>query len=229
MQQDLPFLAAGGILCFTPLTLYLFWLAAVNRGERPVVVSGAWDFVALLSGIGGFILCAGFLLSLTATNTNVFRRGGFAGLQNAWANTQLTGAITPLAYLLLVGGSSYLTLRSRRNSLAVYNIHPPAADEVIVRALSKLGYEAKRVGNLWSTDRPLVETSTFSVFSHVTIRLLLPELRQREELERDLRGNLPRVPVGENLGGPWLTTASVSCFISTICCVVLTFVAAFRR
>lgn len=229
LQQDLPFLAAGGILCFTPLTLYLFWLAAINRGERPVVVSGVWDFVALLSGIGGFILCAGFLLSLTATNANVFRRGGFAGLQNAWANAQLASAITPLAYLLLVGGSSYLTLRSRRNSLAVYNVHPPAVDEVIGRALVRLGLDAKRLGNLWSDHRPLVETSAFSVFSHVTIKLLLPDPRLRDEMERDLRANLPRVSVGENLGGPWLTTASVSCFISTVCCVVLTFVAAFRR
>ncbi len=229
MQQELPFLAAGGILCFTPLTLYLFWLGAVNRGERPVVVSGAWDFVGLLSGIGGFILCAGMMLSLTATNANAFRRGGFAELQNAWANAQLAGAITPLAYLFLVGGGTYLTLRSRRQSLAVYNVHPPAADDAIGRALAKLGIDAKRTGNLWSDDRPLVETATFSVFSHVTIKLLLTDQRLREELERELRSTLPRVSVGENPAGPWLTTASVSCFITTVCCVVLTFVAAFRR
>jgi hypothetical protein len=229
LQQELPFLAAGGILCFTPLTLYLFWLASVNRGDRPVVVSGTWDFVGLLCGIGGFILCAGLMLSLTATNANVFRRGGFADLQNAWANAQLAGAVTPIAYLLLIGGSAYLTLRARRNHLTVYNIHAPAADEVVGRALGRLGFDAQRTGNLWRDEKPLVETSAFPVFSHLTIKLLLADPRLREELERELRSNLPRISAGENPAAPWLTTAAVSCFITTACCVVLTFVAAYRR
>ena len=229
MQQELPFLAAGGILCFTPLTLYLFWLAAVNRGDRPVVVSGTWDFIGLLAGVAGFVFCAGLILSVTAAHANVFRRGGFADLRNAWANVQLLGAITPLAYLLLVGFSSYLTLRARRHQLAVYNIHAPAAEELIGRILAKLGFDATRTGNLWSDEKPLVEIASFSIFSHSTITLHLSDLRQREELERELRSNLPRASVGENPAGPWLTTAAVSCFITTACCVVLTFVAAYRR
>jgi hypothetical protein len=229
LQQELPFLAAGGILCFTPLTLYLFWLASVNRGERPVVVSSAWDFVGLLAGIGGFVLCAGLILTVIGANANVFRRGGFADLQNAWANAQLAAALTPIGYALLVGACVYLTLRSRGRSLAVYNVHAPAAEDALARTLAKLGLDAKRTGNLWSDERPLVEVVPFPVFSHLTIKMLLRDQRLREELERELRAALPLAPIGENPAGPWLTTAAVSCFITTLCCVVLTFVAAYRR
>jgi hypothetical protein len=229
LQQEVSFLAAGGILCFTPLTLYLFWLAAVNRGDRPVVVSGAWDFVGLFAGIGGFVLCAGMVLTVIGANANVFRRGGFAELQNAWANAQLAAALTPIGYALLVGACVVLTLRSRGRSLAVYNVHAPAAEDALARALAKLGLDAKRRGNLWSDDRPIVEVVPFAVFSHLTIKLFLRDQRPREELERELRTALPRVSIGENPAGPWLTTAAVSCFITTLCCVVLTFVAAYRR
>lgn len=229
MQQELPFLAAGGILCFTPLTLYLFWLAHVNRGDRPVVVSGVWDFVGLLVGIGGFILCAGIVLAAVSANANAFRRGGFAEIQNAWANAQLASAITPIAYSLLVGGGAFVTLRSRSRNLVVYNVHPPAVDEALAETFAKLDLPAKRMGNLWSDGRALAEVIVFHVFSHVTVRLLTRDPRLCEEFERELRTALPRKPAGENPAGPWLTTAAVSCFIATVCCVVLTFVAAYRR
>lgn len=229
MQQELPFLAAGGILCFTPLTLYLFWLASVNRGERPVVVSGVWDFVGLLAGIGGFVMSAGIVLTVVSANANVFRRGGFAELQNAWANAQLASAVTPIAYLLLVGGSAFVTLRSRSRNLVVYNVHPPAVDDALADTFGKLDLSAKRTGNLWTDGRPLAEVVFFHVFSHATIKLLSRDPREREEFERELRATLPRMPAGENPAGPWLTTAAVSCFITTMCCVVLTFVAAYRR
>ncbi len=229
MQQELPFLAAGGILCFTPLTLYLFWLATVNRGDRPVVVSGVWDFVALLSGLFGFIFCSGLILTLVSMNADVFHRGGFAELQNAWANAQLTSALTPVAFGLLIGGLIYWTLRSRSRSLAVYHVHPLAVEEALRETFQKWGRAVKRTGQLWSDEKPLVQLSVFHVFSHVTVRMLMTEQQEREELERSLRLSLPNKPTGENIAGPWLTTAAVSCFIMTSCCVILTLVSAFRR
>lgn len=229
MFQELPFLAAGGILCFTPLTLYLFWLAAVNRGDRPAVVSGVWDFVSLLAGLSGFVLCVGFVLTLLGTNAGLFKRGGFAELKDAWANAQLYSAVTPLAYALLLGLCFLLTLQSRRRSLLVYNVHPPAAEAALKDVFEKLNLPATRKGNLWSSDRDLVEMTVFHVFSHVTLKLLPDDQRLREELEREIRAAMPRQQVGENPAGPWLMSAAVSCFITTVSCVILTFVAAFQR
>lgn len=229
MYPELPFLAAGGILCFTPLTLYLFWLAAVNRGTRPAVVSGTWDFVALLAGLGGFILSAGLVLTVLSTNVNVFRRGGFAELRQAWADAQIAVAVTPIAYVVLIGLSVLVTLRARRRNLVVYNIEPTAVDGVLADLFQKLQFTARRTGNLWSAGGELVEVTTFHVFSHVTLKLLAADPRLCEEMERELRTALPAQPIGENPGGPWLTTAAVSCFITTLSCVVLTFVAAYRR
>jgi hypothetical protein len=226
----LPFLAAGGILCFTPLTLYLFWLAAVNRGDRPAVVSGVWDFVSLFAGLSGFVLCVGVVLTLLSTNAGLFKRGGgFAELRDAWMNTQIYAAVTPLAYGLLVGLSFFVTVQSRRRALLVYNVHPAAAEEALKDIFEKLNLPAVRKGNLWSSDRDLVEMSVFHVFSHVTLKLLPADQRLREELEREIRAAMPRQQVGENPAGPWLTSAAVSCFITTVSCVILTFVAAFQR
>ncbi|QEL16526.1 hypothetical protein [Limnoglobus roseus] len=229
MYPELPFLAAGGILCFTPLTLYLFWLAAVNRGTKPAVVSGTWDFVALLAGLSGFIFSVGVVLVLLSTSVNVFRRGGFAELQKAVTDAQIAAAITPIAYALLVVLSVLLTLKSRRRSLVVYNVHPPAIDTALIETFEKLNLPAKRNGNLWSNGRGLIEVATFHVFSHVTLKLLPADPRLGEELERELRTAMPVQPIGENPAGPWLTTAAVSCFITTLSCVVLTFVAAYKR
>lgn len=229
MYQELPALAAGGILCFTPLTLYVFWLAAVNRGTKPVVVSGAWDFVALLAGLSGFVFCAGVVLTLLGMNANAFKRGGWGEFQKAWAEMQLVSAVTPIAYVVLIVLAVLLTLRARRRTLVAYNVHPPAVDDALADLFAKLTLPAKRVGNLWSGDRPLVEVAVFHVFSHVTLKLLPADPRLCEEMERELRATLPAQPIGENPAGPWLTTAAVSCFVTTISCVILTFVAAYRR
>lgn len=229
MHQEVSFLAAGGILCFTPLTLYLFWLAAVNRGDRPVVVSGAWDFVALLAGLFGFIVCAGIVLTATGLNLNLFRRGGFAELKDAVVSAQRVAALVPVGYALLVGLGILATLRSRSRSLAVYNIHPPAAERALDELFAKLNVPAKRFGYRWSGERPLADLAVFHVFSHATVKLLSKDRRLCEECERELRASLPKQPAGENPAGPWLTTAAVSCFITTLCCVVLTFVASFNR
>ncbi len=229
MYPELPLLAAGGIVCFTPLTLYLFWLAAVNRGPKPAVASGTWDFVALLAGLSGFLFSAGFVLTVLSTHVNVFRRGGFAELRQAWADSQIATAITPLAYVVLIALSILVTLRARRKNLVVYNIHPPAVDDALNDLFHRLNLPAKRIGNLWSDGRGLIEVVIFHVFSHVTLKLLPADPRLCEEFERELRTTLPGRPIGENPAGPWLATAAVSCFITTLSCVVLTFVAAYRR
>src|SRR5277367_1951255 len=44
---------------FLPLSLYFFYLAALNRAPRAVIVSGVWDTVGVLGALSGFLLIGG--------------------------------------------------------------------------------------------------------------------------------------------------------------------------
>ena len=216
---QLPLLCMGGILCLTPLTLYLFWLSAVNRRDRPTVVSSRWDFVSLLAALGGFLLCVGLLLSSVATKKNPLLNG--ANVRENWENVQIASLVLPVGYLLLVLACAALTLQSRRKSLSVYNIDLASAEATLRDLFANMGIEAKRFGNVWSDGRPLIEVVPFHAFSHLTVKILAADERLNEELERELRSALVTCSPGENTAGAWLSTAAMSAFISVMCCVIL--------
>ncbi len=44
---------------FLPLSLYCFYLAALNRSPRAVILSGVWDVVGVLGALSGFLLFGG--------------------------------------------------------------------------------------------------------------------------------------------------------------------------
>jgi len=216
---QLPLLCMGGILCLTPLTLYLFWLSAVNRRERPTVVSSRWDFVSLLSALGGFLLCVGLLLSSVATKKNPLLNG--ANVRDTWENVQIASLVLPVGYLLLVIACAALTLQSRRKSLSVYNIDHASAEATMRDLFAQMGIDAKRFGNVWSDGRPLIEVVPFHAFSHLAVKILAVDERLNEELERELRSALVTCPTGENTAGAWLSTAATGAFVSVMCCVIL--------
>ncbi len=216
---QLPLLCMGGIVCLTPLTLYLFWLSAVNRRDRPTVVSSRWDFVSLLSALGGFLLCVGLLLSSVATKKNPLLNG--ANVRDNWENVQIASLILPVGYLLLVLACAALTLQSRRKSLSVYNIDRTSAEATFRELFTQMGIDAKRFGNVWSDTRPLIEVVPFPAFSHLTVKILATDERLNEELERELRTALVTCSPGESPAGVWLSTAATSAFVSVMCCVIL--------
>jgi hypothetical protein len=230
LHQELPFLAAGGILCFTPLTLYLFWLAMVNRSDRPTIVSGVWDFIALMAGLVGFFICTGIVLTALGLNHHLFRRGGLTDLRHAVTQARLLASLTPITYLLVLLVGIVLSLRARRSSFAIYNVHPQALEETIDETCQRLHIPAQRHGYLWSDGtKPVLDLFIFHIFSHSLLRWRLRDARLGDEVERHLRQIVPNLPAGENTGGPWIMTAAVSCLITTLCCVVLTFAASFNR
>jgi hypothetical protein len=227
MQSAAPLLAVAGILCLMPLTLYFFWLAAVNRRDRPTIVDGVWDFVGLLGGLSGFFVVVGFVLVAWGTHANLLARHGLRELQNAWAAGQLTTILMPTAYVLLLAAAIASTLKGRQNSLHIYNVDEKHLERAITHLLQNLGLDAERYGRQWSLGAPILEVRPFAVFSHVTVTLLASDARLRDEIERGLRQAVERLPAGENVGGQWLITAAISSFITTVCCVILSFVASY--
>src|SRR5262245_15833948 len=75
----------AGVFCLTPLAMYLLWLAAVNRRDRPTVVSGVWDFIALVAGLSGFLIFGAPIAVLALqSNARYGLRGNFEQLRTAW-------------------------------------------------------------------------------------------------------------------------------------------------
>lgn len=221
-------LCMGGIACLTPLTLYLFWLGHVNRRDRPTVVAAGWDFVALLAGLSGFIVCgSALLLAFVVARSRLWGGHTFAEIKKSWGQDQGAWVAGLVVYLTALGLAVGLTLVARRRTLVAYNTDLDTAEAALAVVFEEMNVPAKRFGNLWSDGRGLVEVVPFHQFRHVTIRLVAPDPRLCEELDRRIRVALAARPAGDNPLAPWLTTASVSCFVTVLCCVVLIGVAVF--
>jgi hypothetical protein len=223
-------LCMGGIACCTPLTLYLFWLANLNRRGRPTPVAGPWDFVALLAGLSGFLVIgSGLLLTAVVARSRLWGGHSFEELRDSWGHERTAWAVALAAYLAAAGLLVGLTLAARRRSLVAYNADLPAAEAALGHVFDDLGLPVKRFGNLWTDadGRGLVEAVPFHLFRNVTFRLLTADPRLREELDRRLRAAVAARPAGDNPVAPWLATTAVSLFVTVLCCVVLIGAAVF--
>jgi hypothetical protein len=130
-----------------PVAIYFLILGAINRRDRPLMVSGAWDFVGILFAASGFLLFVGpgvlgalyerwryFLL---------FGQGGTVALSNAgyyfWVS------VWGLYYVLVVGGAAFMLWR-RRKTTAIYNVDVPTLQTALTEVLERLGLSWTRAG-----------------------------------------------------------------------------------
>lgn len=217
------------IVCLTPLSVYLYWLVGVHRRDRPTVVAGHWDFVALACGLAGFTVYAAVAVPAAVVRLNPFAGGGFAGFWKARLAEYLAWVLVTGGFALAVGAAVARAVKGRRRTLAVYNIEPADADAVLAGAFANLGLPAGRYGNLWSADSGLVEVVPFHAFRHVTLKLLPPDPRLCEELEREIRAGVDQRPGADGPAGGWLLTAAVATTAAALGGVLLTFAAVFLR
>jgi hypothetical protein len=211
-----------GVFCLAPLALYLSWLGSINRRPRPTVVGGEWDFVWLLAGLSGFLLFGGGLLVAgLQSSVRYAARGNWQQVRDAWGQEGTAWVIVAAGYLLAVGGLSALVIASRLRTLTVFNIDRPEAEAAIDAALSEAGVSASRFGNVWSNDRPVVSIDAFAGLRHVSVRLLGPDPRAREELERALRQKLGAAPPSDAPVAAWLYSAAISCGVTVAFCFLL--------
>src|SRR5207248_922882 len=133
-----------------PLALYLLWVALVTRRDRPTVISGPWDFAALVAGLSGFILFGGGLvLGLLQSNFRYWMRGNLEPLRAAWGNEKYTWLLLAFLYVMLVVGIVALTLASRLRWLVIYNIEPGVLETSVAEVFEHLGRPVERRGNTW--------------------------------------------------------------------------------
>ena len=200
------------VICsLPPLAIYLQWLAIITRRRRPTVISGPWDFVALVAGLSGFILFGGgIVLSLLQPNFRYWMRGNAEGLREAWGHEQIMWSILAGTYVLIVLVWVVLTLMARRRSLVIYNVDPAEFEAIISEVFEQLGRPVERRGNLWVGGVPLFELDRFQAGHTVTLRWVADDPLLFQEVERLLREAVRGLAPEENPTTFWLTVASMT-------------------
>jgi hypothetical protein len=212
----------AGVFCLAPVALYLLWLAAINRRDRPTIVSGTWDFAALLAGLSGFILFGGgLLLSLVQSNVRFLMRGNIEALRGAWEQEKLAWCLVAGAYLLVVAGGAALVLLARRRTLVIYNVDPAQLEAALGELFDQLGRPVERRGNLWVGGVPLFELEPFVGGRTATLRWLTDDPQMFQEVERHIREAAGALPTGENPAARWLMTSAVGCIVLVVFFVVV--------
>jgi hypothetical protein len=219
----------GGVLCFTPLAVYLFTLARITRRDHPTVVSGPWDFAGVVLGLSGFILFGGgLMLSVLQSNFRYATRGNREAFRGAWEHEGTKWIIFAVVYLVFVVGFVLLTLASRRRSLVVYNVEPAAFEATVAEVFEHLGRPVERRGNLWlAAGVPLFELDRFVSGQTVTLRWVADDYRLFQEVERLLREALKNVDTEENVASRWLMACAGGLGFWGVCCFGLLLVYAF--
>jgi hypothetical protein len=212
----------AGVFCLAPLSVYLLWLALLNRRSRPAVVAGTWDFAALLLGLSGFLLYGGgLLLSLLQSNVRFWMRGNFEALRDAWGQEKVAWSLIVGAYLLLVVGGAALTLLSRRRTLVVYNVEPGPFETTLAEVFEQIGRPAERRGNLWVAGVPVCEAEPFAGGRTVTLRWVADDPRLFQEVERNLRAAVGGIPSADGQTARWLMSSAVGTAVVAIACTIL--------
>ncbi len=172
---------------FLPLSLYLFYLSALNRAGRAVIISGVWDIVGVLGALSGFLLIGGpaILSGLYEQWRISWLLGNFQRLReirgdwNGWIMlyaAYFVAVVTFAAWFILQG----------RNRTSIYNVDSHEFESALRRALEGSGIVWKREG----------------------VRTLLLH-GAGVEVKEAIPTNLPTVSVEES-GGHIITSTSAS-------------------
>jgi hypothetical protein len=196
----------AALCCFGPLTLYLCWLATLNRRPKPTVISGTWDFAFVLAGLSGFLVVGGVLLM--DMTTRYFLRGNFGQLFDNWQTYRKTWLLIALGYLVIVIGMASWTLARRSRWLSVYNIELAEAERALEASLQASGLPLNRVGYRWLDGEVVIEPHRSA--SHVVFILKIADKTIRQELEWRLWIDLAKAaPPQENAAAGWFTSLAV--------------------
>lgn len=211
----------AGVFCLTPLSVYLLWLAGVNRQPRPVAISGVWDFVALVAGLSGFLIF-GSLIFVTAiqSNTRYWTRGNFEQLRTAWEQEKKVWLACAAGYLLIVLGAVILGLLRRKKTLSVYGADNNQLMSCIHDELSPMLNGQPQVGYSYGN---LVHFEPFAGMSHAVVRITAPEEVKAEEIDRLLRNAIPNVTPSATSAAGWIHSAAVGCGVGAVCSLAMVF------
>jgi hypothetical protein len=203
------------LVFFLPLSLYFFFLAALNRAPRAVMISGVWDVVGVLGALSGFLLVGGpAILSglyeqwrMSWLLGSVSRLGELRGDWNGWIllfAAYFIGVITFAAWFIL----------QARNRTSVYNVDAREFEQVLRRALDESSVvwklEGQRNLNLQtgSAQPATLRWQPFPALQHVSLNWENVSADQRDEIESRLEEILGLVRPPDNPAAGWFFTCA---------------------
>jgi hypothetical protein len=217
------------VACLFPLTLYCLILALINGRQRPVVVSGTWDFAGVLFAASGLLLGGGpaVLTSLDESWRMFWLLGAPHDLPGVGSVGWVVSVALIAAYFCCVLVFSTLMLLARRRTSSVYNVEREAFEETLTQVLETLGLEWSREGRkVWVTTRSgplLLEVDAFPLMRHVMLRWRPADAddQTRQEIDDALREALGRLRTPENPAASWFLWAGSFLFIVMFGIVIL--------
>lgn len=230
-------IGAGTLICLLPLALYLFFLARLNHRRRPTMVSGPWDFFALLLGLSGFMLVGGSVLLSTLDSTwrGMLFSGSFKDVSLSWEANSVIWSTIAGSYLVIVSAGVGWIMYLRQKVTVVYNVDSRSLPAKIMSALKARdldcqqaagGIEIVRPGHaprtVGVTDthggraKAFVAVETFPSMHHATLRWRQSDPLLRKEVEEEIDRLLQQSESPEFSIAGWLMTAAV-----TLLCLVL--------
>jgi hypothetical protein len=217
----------GGIVCLTPLAVYLVYVVTMNRRPRPSVVDGVWDFVGVLAGLAGFLFCLGVVLGGVATDARIVTGGRAERIPDGmpWQSTYWLA--TTAVYSAVVLGLVVRGVRSRRWTLQVLNADLATVEGCVADAFAARNVDVDRRGWDWHVGgKPVLHVQHFESFRSTT--LLFADAEIRGAVERHLREQMPKQPAAaDNPAVAWVNTVLTCSVVAVGCLVVLIFVWGF--
>lgn len=200
-----------------PLAIYLFVLAGINRGSRPVILTGIGETLGLFFAFSGFLLFTGpqvlnalYLSNLGAIPLEVDQEEAF---EDAWRTWTLIWGLYFFAIAALVGTLLFL----RRNVRGIYNVDLQQFRVALHQSFEEEGLTAMQQGNVLLLYRaadspdnrslpPLAEMTlcAFPALCHVNLRWVDGPSDLREKFESVLDRNLEDAVAIDNPTANWL-------------------------
>jgi hypothetical protein len=209
--------AFASVLCLAPLAAYLLFLAYLNGRRRATLLSGPWDFGALLLGLAGFVTVGGTLLltSLTSAGRAFWQRGDPERLRADWQEQGNFWLVVWMTFVALLAAGVVALLRYRRRWTVIYNVTPEALEESLNRALDAAGVKAHRRGDVWAFARPggaaaHVHLDALAALRNATLFWEDDDPGLRREVEAELARGLRRLAVEPNAAAGWFLTAATA-------------------
>jgi hypothetical protein len=211
-----------------PLGIYCLILGAINRRDRPLLVSGPWDFAGVLFAVSGFLLFVGpAVLSSLYERWRVSWVLGHAGAGEgpSGASYYLWVGLWYVYYFGVVAVAVWM-LKRRREVTAVYNVDVAVLEVALARVLERLGRSWRRTGSYYilkpetvaadSGDPSALELESFPSLRHATLHWHGLEDPSRQAIERELADVLAGMPSTSNPAAAWFFSIGASLMLTTL-------------